>query len=163
MRGNIGVRVLLVVLLSGLAVAAPIWSAQPVIAEKDVTFTLTSLTDESITVDLGAVGTSQGDMISSHGTLYNANGATVGRHDFFSVVTDPLDQPDETVQVRLSQQTYTLADGVLMAHGIALISPNGADSRAHYAISGGTGAYANARGIVEFLGQGVYEFHLITP
>jgi hypothetical protein len=137
-------------------------AASPGKAEKELTFTLMSVTDEAVTIDLGSVGISQGDMIASHGTLYGAQfGEVRGRHDFVSVITDPLDQPDETVQVRLSQQTYTLSDGVLMAHGITLIAPNGADSRAHYAISGGTGAYANARGNVEFLGNGIYEFHLV--
>jgi len=128
----------------------------------ELTFTAVSVTDESVNLDFGAPGLSQGDMVVTHATLYGAQfGEVLGRHDWVSVITDPLDQPGETFQARLSQQTYTLSDGVLMAHGIALITPDLADTRAHFAISGGTGAYANARGNVEYLGNSIYEFRLV--
>jgi len=160
MRGKLGSGVFFTVRLAALAVVVQLWATGPVMADNETTFTLVSIQDEVT----GAPGTKQGDMITSRNTLYDAQtGAPKGRQDFFSVITQTSDQPGEYAQVRETQQTYTLADGLLMAEGIVLISSDPTPTRGHYAIVGGTGAYANARGGVEYLGNGVYEFHVITP
>jgi hypothetical protein len=106
-------------------------------------------------------------MIVSHATLSDPQtGETKGRQDFFSVITQFNAQPGpgEYAQVRETQQTYTLADGILMSEGIILIPPAPAPAEGHYVIIGGTGAYANARGSVDpDTANTTYTFHVITP
>src|SRR5437016_4614497 len=99
MGSRLAITSVFVMLLSAIAFATQMWGSLPVNAQGEITFTLMSVTDESVTVDLAQLGTSQGDMIVTHATLYGAQfGEVRGRHDFVSVITDPLDQPDETVQ-----------------------------------------------------------------
>jgi hypothetical protein len=163
MRGKLGAGVFFALRLTALAVVAQLWAVGPAMADNETTFTLVYTPDETT----GAPGAKQGDMIISRTTLSDPQtGETKGRQDFFSVITQFNAQPGpgEYAQVRETQQTYTLADGILFSEGIVLIRPAPAASESHYVIVGGTGAYANARGSVESGPVATsYTFHVITP
>jgi hypothetical protein len=163
MRSKLGAGVFFALRLAALAVIVQLWATGPAMADNETTFTLVYKTDEVT----GAPGAKQGDMIIAHTTLSDPQtGERMGRQDFVSVITQFSAQPGpgEYAQVRETQQTYTLADGILMAEGILFAPPAPAPAEGHYVIVGGTGAYANAPGSVDLAGAtSTYTFHVITP
>jgi hypothetical protein len=163
MRGKLGDGVFLALRLAALAIVAQLWAVGPAMADNETTFTLVYKADEAT----GAPGSRQGDMIISRATLSDPQtGEPRRRQDFFSVITQFNAQPGpgEYAQVRETQQTYTLADGILMSEGIILIPAAPTPAVGHYVIVGGTGAYANARGSVNpDTANTTYTFNVITP
>jgi hypothetical protein len=162
MRGKLGPGVFFTLRLAAFAVVAQLWAVGPPIADNQTTFTLVYKADEAT----GAPGSKQGDMIITRATLSDPQtGEPRGRQDFFSVITQFNAQPGpgEYAQLRETQQTYTLADGILMAEGIVLIPAAPTPAVGHYVIVGGTGAYANARGSVDADKLIPHTFHVITP
>ena len=94
-------------------------------------------------IDLGAPGPSIGDRLTFANPLFDADGQRIGRDAAECVIVriDPTETPDrqQVVQCTISAQ---FADGQITAQGLAQGTEN------YFAITGGTGAYRQARGEV---------------
>lgn len=87
---------------------------------------------------------SPGDLVVGSGRLRNAAGAVVGRaHQSFTVTGGKGKATTELVTA-----TFSLADGQLTLQGL---SDNGTKDPLVLVITGGTGAYAGARGTVAII------------
>lgn len=94
-------------------------------------------------IDLGAPGPSIGDRLVFSNPIFNRKNNVVGRDGAECVIVriDPNETPDrqQVVQCTISVQ---LADGQITVQGLA----QGTDN--FFAVTGGTGAYRQARGEV---------------
>jgi hypothetical protein len=94
-------------------------------------------------VDTGAPGPSIGDRLIFSAAIFDTDGQRIGRDgaDCVIVRIDPTETPDkqQVVQCTISVQ---LPDGQITVQGLAQGTEN------YFAITGGTGAYRQARGEV---------------
>ena len=94
-------------------------------------------------VDTGAPGPSIGDRLIFSAAIFDTNGQRIGRDgaDCLIVRIDPTEPParQQIVQCTISVQ---LPDGQITVQGLAQGTEN------YFAITGGTGAYREARGEV---------------
>jgi hypothetical protein len=94
-------------------------------------------------VDLGAPGPGIGDRLVFSNPVFDTAGQLIGRDGAECVIVriDPTEPParQQIVQCTMSVQ---LADGQITVQGLAQGTEN------HFAVTGGTGAYRNARGEV---------------
>lgn len=92
-------------------------------------------------VDLGAPGPGIGDRLVFSNPLFDTQGRVIGRDGAECVIVriDPTEPPErqQVVQCTISAQ---LADGQITVQGLAQGTEN------YFAVTGGTGAYRNARG-----------------
>jgi hypothetical protein len=136
------------------ATAAP---AKAVAAGADIatatTIVVVSRNETTTDIDNPPAGPSQGDELVVHSPLFRRSGAEVGTLDVHAVFTsiDPF-----AVQAVF---TASLAKGQITAQGVAT-----EETRFTAAVTGGTGAYRNARGQVTVrfqANQVVLTYHLI--
>jgi hypothetical protein len=94
-------------------------------------------------IDTGAPGPSIGDRLVFSNPIFDTDGARIGRDgaDCVIVRIDPTEPParQQIVQCTISVQ---LADGQITVQGLAQGTEN------YFAVTGGTGAYREARGEV---------------
>ena len=94
-------------------------------------------------IDTGAPGPSIGDRLIFSAAIFDTDGQRIGKDgaDCLIVRVDPTETPDrqQIVQCTISVQ---LPDGQLTVQGLAQGTEN------YFAITGGTGAYRQARGEV---------------
>jgi hypothetical protein len=101
--------------------------------------TFTSVEQRCATADNGRRGESLADLDACHGLLRNANGARVGRAHWTCVYLGSTRAGSDCSAV------VSLRGGTLQAAGVlSHTSP-----RSEWAITGGTGRYAGARGTAE--------------
>ena len=127
------------------------------------TLTVLVKTPEARVVDVGAQGTSHGDMRVVNAPLYDESGKKkVGRFDLFCVLTDPADEANEKAHMAQCTNTYTLPGGEISGQSAAAYPnkfseappPGGVN-----AVSGGTGKYAGVRGEVRIEMRGTKVVH----
>ena len=94
-------------------------------------------------IDLGAPGPSIGDRLTFSNPIFDTSGARVGRDAAECVIVrvDPTEPParQQVVQCTISVQ---LTDGQITTQGMAQGTEN------YFAVTGGTGAYREAKGEV---------------
>jgi hypothetical protein len=105
-------------------------------------------------LDLGDPGPSMGDQIVSHDVLLDETGQQVGHDGVSCIVTDPSGPEAECTA------TFDLPGGQITTQFL-----NSPPPEKHAAITGGTGAYRNARGEAILVERGddtgTITFHLI--
>jgi hypothetical protein len=105
-------------------------------------------------LDLGEPGPSMGDQIVSHDVLLDETGEQVGHDGVSCIVTDPSGPEAECTA------TFALPGGQITTQFLNTPPPE-----KHAAVTGGTGAYRNARGEAVLVERGddtgTITFHLI--
>jgi hypothetical protein len=105
-------------------------------------------------LDLGDPGPSMGDQIVSHDVLLDETGTQVGHDGVSCIVTDPSGPEAECTA------TFDLPGGQITTQFL-----NSPPPEKHVAVTGGTGAYRNARGEAVLVERGddtgTITFHLI--
>lgn len=133
-------------LLLAFTLAPSLASAQPEVEHKKAAIVLHLIErgeGDLAFVDLGAPGPSIGDRLTFSSVILDTNGNRIGRDAAECVIVriDPTEAPgrQQTVQCSISVQ---LPDGQITTQGMAQGTEN------YFAITGGTGAYRQARGEV---------------
>jgi hypothetical protein len=115
------------------------------------TLTVVSKNHESKVVDLGAQGSTQGDLLVTNASLYNESAKErIGRLDLYCVITDPADESSEKAHMTECTKTFTLRGGEISVQGVAAYPKLSAFAPGVNAISGGTGKYAGVGGEQRF-------------
>jgi hypothetical protein len=123
--------------LAAGALAAAIGAGGPASAQDGPeVLRLTSVEQHCATADNGRRGESLGDLTACRGVLRNENGARVGRAHWTCTYLGSTKRGDDCSAV------VNLSGGTLQAAGVL----NHTSPRSEWAITGGTGRYAGARG-----------------
>ena len=99
-------------------------------------------------VDEGLPGASLGDLIVGNGTIFNKIGEQVGTFQYSHIVTDQ----NADAEVRWVSATYAFGDdldSITIQGSVKFLKDNGLTvqgKKIYYAVTGGTGKYAGARG-----------------
>jgi hypothetical protein len=105
-------------------------------------------------LDLGEPGPSMGDQIVSHDVLLDETGTQVGHDGLSCIITDPSGPEAECTA------TFVVPGGQITTQFLNTPPPE-----KHAAVTGGTGAYRNARGEAVLVehgdGTGTVTFHLL--
>jgi hypothetical protein len=114
-----------------------------------VTLSFQARSVEREAIDLGAEGSSPGDLIAAYGDLLDADGQVIGQFDVYTVVSRVLDSADG----RFVQAEYSFGDdgtdSFLIAGADQFSSDGGLPAvkrPAIYAVTGGPGIYKGAHG-----------------
>ncbi len=133
-------------LLLAFCLAPSIASAQPEVEHKKAAVVMRFFersAGDLAFIDTGALGPSIGDRLVFSNPIFDTAGARIGTDgaDCVIVKIDPTEPParQQVVQCMISVQ---LADGQITVQGLAQGTEN------YFAITGGTGAYRQARGEV---------------
>jgi hypothetical protein len=119
--------------------------------DKGRTLTVVGKTPENKVLDIGAQGTSQGDIRVTNAPLYDESGKErIGRFDLFCAITDPADEPSEKAHMAQCTKTFTLPGGQITVQGVEAYPNLSGLSPGVNAISGGTGKYEGVRGEQRF-------------
>ena len=156
---NIRSRATLFSLLLAFSIAPAVAWAQPEVEHKKpwkVMRFFERSEGDLVFIDLGAPGPSIGDRLTFSNPIFDTDGNRIGRDGAECVIMriDPTEPParQQIVQCTISVQ---FADGQITVQGLA----QGTDNT--FAITGGTGAYRNARGSLELKVRSATEFDFI--
>jgi len=140
--------------------ALAVVTAQGVLADesgdvRSLTVTVDSAETEHGVGDTGQPGLSKGDTYVSNAPLHDLSGAVVGSYHVACTITDEKDDNGNAWSI-CSTAASIEGGGTLVASGLTQLlqvatSPGGfgvASPTAEFALVGGTGSYAGARGVV---------------
>jgi hypothetical protein len=135
---------LVAVAAASITVAGPAVAALP--AAPSGTLTIYTHQTQRDVLDLGATGTTVGDVVTGSGTVsLKKNGKSVGSYSYRSE-TVRVNMPGGN-ESRLSTNVYTLPGGTIMATGLVSVSQGTRPTKPQpQIIIGGTGKYAGAQG-----------------
>ncbi len=126
-----------------------------------ITFKPIQKNDEREVVDLGALGPSTGDSILGHGIINDLNGREIGNFEFVSFVTDKRSD----AEVRWLHAQYAFGNDSILIEGARSFMPNNGKAALNlpssYAVTGGTGKYAGARGECRVIRITDNDFHTV--
>ena len=150
--------------LMSVSLAAPVAAAPG--AGPHGTLTLVMKQTQREVVDLGATGTTIGDVVTGGGDLRrSAQGAVLGTWNY-RAETVRVDIPGGS-ESRLTTQWYALGKGSIMVSGLVSIQQGTRPTKPHpLVIVGGTGIYTGARGTMTLLPKGpddyIATFHFVS-
>jgi len=168
-------RVLLVAMavvgmaLGVIGVLGAVGSASPNNDHRNVkdrsTLTVVGKNPENKVIDLGAQGSSQGDIRVTNAPLYDESGKErIGHFDLLCAITDPADESSEKAHIAECTKTFTLPGGQITVQGVEAYPNLSGLAPGVNAISGGTGKYAGVGGEQRFELRGkkvIDTFHFI--
>jgi hypothetical protein len=112
-------------------------------------------------IDLGAQGPSLGDSILGHGIINDLTGKEIGYFEFISFVTDKTANSD----IRWLHAQYAFGNDSILIEGAQEFMPNGGKAALNlpssFAVTGGTGKYAGARGECRVIRVTENDFHTV--
>ena len=115
--------------------------------------------NERQVIDLGAPGPSVGDSILGHGIINDLSGKNIGYFEFISFVTDKTANSD----IRWLHAQYAFGNDSILIEGAQEFMPNGGKAALNlpssFAVTGGTGKYAGARGECRVIRMTENDFH----
>ena len=152
MRKTTGIATALTAAAAAACVAVLPASGQSPAGARTLTFTSTQKSRDFKSLDLGARGPSVGDRFE-FASILSQGGEPVGRLEADCVGVEPTYQALECTLVAI------LADGRITLQGAYLQKklPGVGGTDEQYAITGGTGAYANASGAMTRSGNGKHD------
>jgi len=124
-----------------------------------LTFKPVQKNDDRQMIDLGAPGPSTGDSILGHGIINDLSGREIGYFEFISFVTDKTANSD----IRWLHAQYAFGNDSIVIEGAQEFMPNGGKAALNlpssFAVTGGTGKYAGARGECRVIRITENDFH----
>jgi hypothetical protein len=126
-----------------------------------LTFKPVQKNDARQIIDLGDAGPSVGDSILGHGVINDLNGKEIGNFEFVHFVTDK--KPNS--EIRWVHAQYAFENDSILIEGARDFMPNNGkaalNSPSSYAVTGGTGKYAGARGECRVIRVTENDFHTV--
>ncbi len=120
-----------------------------------LTFKPVQKNDDRQVIDLGAPGSSVGDSILGHGIINDLSGNAIGYFESASFVTEKSAHSD----VRWVHAQYAFGDNSILIEGAHEFMSSG--DQAAFAVTGGTGKYAGARGECRVIRITDNDFHTV--
>ncbi len=132
-----------------VAVGAPAFATAP--AKPSGSLTIYTVQTQRDALDLGATGTSVGDVATGSGTVALTKGGKVVGDYVYRSETTRVNMPGGN-ETRLSTSVHSLPGGTIMVSGLVSIQQGTRPTEpAPQVIVGGTGDYAGANGTATFI------------